>query len=215
MMRKARPSFSQLARSSHSMVRQRVAVARTSPTPDVRVKAVAAQDICSLAVVWRKNSRDAGMAMWKQLWRKWTVEKPAAFGDLLWEVLVVQFAAWLDRLTVRQVIAFIPVAALIVAYLHHVPVHPGLMLMGDLLAYIDIFSMIFLLGVLSRVTTVLFVAKQAAAGALRLLHSGLARLQRLDVRHRREGGAPTRKRPARRARDEDDIGAIAGGAAWA
>jgi hypothetical protein len=61
---------------------------------------------------------------------------------------------------------------------------------------------------------VLFVVKQAAAGALRLLHGGLARLQRLDVRHRREGGAPTRKRPARRARDEDDIGAIVCGAAW-
>ncbi len=31
--------------------------------------------------------------MWKQIWKKWTVDKPAAFGDLLWEVFVVQFAA--------------------------------------------------------------------------------------------------------------------------
>jgi hypothetical protein len=31
--------------------------------------------------------------MWKRLWRKWTIDKPAAFGDLLWEVLVVQLAA--------------------------------------------------------------------------------------------------------------------------
>jgi hypothetical protein len=153
--------------------------------------------------------------MWKRLWRKWTIDKPAAFGDLLWEVLVVQFAAWLDRLTVRQVIALIPVAALILAYLHHIPVHPGLMLMGDLLAYIDIFSMIFLLGILSRTSTILFAIKQGAADALRLAHNLLTRLQRLDVRHRREGGTTVRKRPVRRASDEDDEGVLACGVAWA
>lgn len=45
--------------------------------------------------------------MWKRLWQTWTVDKPAAIGDLLWDVLVVQFAAFLDRLTVRQMVAFI------------------------------------------------------------------------------------------------------------
>jgi hypothetical protein len=166
-------------------------------------------------IVSQKRSRDAGRAMWKQLWQKWTIDRPAAFGDLLWEVLVVQFAAWLDRLTVRQVIAFIPVAALILAYLHHIPVHPGLMLMGDLLAYIDIFSMIFLLGILSRATTILFVLKQSAAGVRRLARGVLARMQRLDIRHRRERGAAIRKRPTRQTRDEDDIGAVVYGIAWA
>lgn len=39
----------------------------------------------------------------KKLWRKWSYEIPLAVGDLLWEVLVVQFAAFLDRLTVRKV----------------------------------------------------------------------------------------------------------------
>jgi len=37
------------------------------------------------------------------------------------------------------------------------------MLVGDLLAYIDIFSVLFLLGVLSRIATVLFIIKQASA----------------------------------------------------
>ena len=55
------------------------------------------------------------------------------------------------------------------------------MLMGDLLAYIDIFSMIFLLGILSRATTILFVIKQGAASALRLARSVLARVHRLDT----------------------------------
>src|SRR5262245_17613638 len=164
--------------------------------PDCRVKPPSAADTCALAVPWTKRSGDAVRAMWNQLWRKWTVDKPAAFGDLLWDVLVVQFAAWLDRLTVRQVIALIPVAALILAYLHHIPVHPGVMLLGDLLAYIDIFSMLFLLGILSRASTILFVIKQGAAGVLRLARSALARVQRLDLRHRRERRTAIRKRPA-------------------
>jgi hypothetical protein len=156
--------------------------------------------------------------MWKQLWQKWTVDKPAAFGDLLWEVLVVQFAAWLnrlDRLTIRHLITFVLALILLLAYVHRIPVHLGVMLLGDLLAYIDIFSMIFLLGILSRASTILFVIKQGAAGALRLARSVLARMQRLDLRHRREGGPTVRKRPARRASDEDDIGAVIYDAAWA
>src|SRR5882757_10172533 len=98
--------------------------------------------------------------MWKQLWKKWTLDKPAAFGDLLWEVFVVQLAAFLDRLTLRQVIAFIPVLVLVLAYAHRIPIPPELMLVGDLLAYIDIFSVLFLLGVLSRVATVLFILRR-------------------------------------------------------
>jgi hypothetical protein len=42
-------------------------------------------------------------------------------------------------LTPRQVIAFIPVLILILAYAHSIPIPPELMLVGDLLAYIDIF----------------------------------------------------------------------------
>jgi hypothetical protein len=48
----------------------------------------------------------------KHWWRKWTYEVPLAVGDALWEVLVVQLAALLDRLTVRKVIALIPVVIL-------------------------------------------------------------------------------------------------------
>ncbi|HKU09511.1 MAG TPA: hypothetical protein VJR30_25875 [Bradyrhizobium sp.] len=156
--------------------------------------------------------------MWKKFLRTWTVDKPAAFGDLLWEVMVVRFAAWLnrlDRVTLRQVITVALALILLLAYLHRIPVHPGLMLIGDLLAYIDIFSMIFLLGILSRATTILFVMKQVAGGALRLARSVLARLQRLDVRHRRENGALTRERPVKRASGEDDEPVLAYGVAWA
>src|SRR5271155_2186491 len=95
----------------------------------------------------------------KQLWKKWTVDKPAAFGDLLWEVFVVQLAARLDRRTLREVIAFIPVLILIFAYFHRIPIPPELMLVGDLLAYIDVFAMIFLLSMIGRVGVLLYVLK--------------------------------------------------------
>ena len=110
--------------------------------------------------------------MWKTLWQKWTIDKPAALGDWLGDVFVVQLAALLDRLTLRKVIALIPIVILILAYDHQIPLPPTLMLVGDLLAYIDIFSMLFLLGVLSRIETISFMMKQATARAARLV-SGL------------------------------------------
>ncbi|MBR1090877.1 hypothetical protein JQ621_25735 [Bradyrhizobium manausense] len=137
----------------------------------------------------------------KQWWRRWTYEVPLAIGDALWEVLVVQLAALLDRLTVRKVVAFIPVVILIGAYYHSIPIPPELMLIGDFLAYIDIFSVLILVGVLSRISTVLFVVKQAAARIAALAGSAPA-WQRLDIRHRRQRGAPAR--PRRKPDQSDD-----------
>jgi hypothetical protein len=153
--------------------------------------------------------------MWKQLWQKWTLDKPAAFGDLLWEVLVVQFAAFLDRLTLRRVIALIPIPILILAYSHNIPIPPELMLLGDFLAYIDIFSVIFLLGMMSRFSTVVFVLKQAAARVRRIAGNLLTAAKGFDFRHRREGGAKSRKGIASRARNENDDPAGIWGVAWA
>jgi hypothetical protein len=153
--------------------------------------------------------------MWKLLWKKWTIDKPAAFGDWLWDVFVVQLAAFLDRLTLRQVIAFIPILILVLAYAHSIPIPPELMLVGDLLAYIDIFSVLFLLGVMSRVTTVLFVVKQAAARVLRLAIILRDGMQRIDLRHRRESGAKNRKRLINRANKDDGEQAVIQSVAWA
>ena len=152
--------------------------------------------------------------MWKQLWKKWTLDKPAAFVDLLWEVFVVQLAAFLDRLTLRQVIAFIPVVILVLAYAHSIPIPPELMLVGDVLAYIDIYSAILLVGILSRAATILFALKQAAAHAVRLASNLLAGLQRLDFRHRREGRARRQKKAASRSSNDDEP-AVVHGLAWA
>ncbi|OKO79434.1 hypothetical protein AC629_28875 [Bradyrhizobium sp. NAS80.1] len=145
----------------------------------------------------------------KQWWRRWTYEVPLAIGDALWEVLVVQLAALLDRLTVRKVIAFIPVAIIVLAYYHRIPIPPELMLVGDFLAYIDIFSVLFLLGVLSRVTTILFVVRQAAARIVLLAGSLVARMQRMDVRHGRQRGASSRpRRKPDRSEDDRALGGV-------
>jgi hypothetical protein len=144
----------------------------------------------------------------KQWWRRWTYEVPLAIGDALWEVLVVQLAALLDRLTVRKVIAFIPVVILIAAYYHSIPIPPELMLIGDFLAYIDIFSALFLLGVLSRITTILFVVRQAMTRITLLVGSVVTHVRRLDIRHRRQGGAPTR--PRRKPDQSEDDRAYGG-----
>src|ERR1700684_2107560 len=122
--------------------------------------------------------------MWKALWRKWTIDKPAAMGDWLWDIFVVQLAAFLDGLTLRRIIAFIPVVILVLAYYHSIPLPPELMLVGDLLAYIDVFSVLFLLGILSRAATVLFILKQLVARVERLAGSLMTQARRLDFRHR-------------------------------
>jgi hypothetical protein len=152
--------------------------------------------------------------MWKQIWRKWTIDKPAAFGDWLWAVFVVELAAFLDRLTLRQVIAFIPVLILILAYAHSIPIPPELILVGDMLAYIDVFSMILLLSLMGRAATILYVFRQAAEHLLKLVSHARIRLRRPDSRHRRAGGVRNPRRLIVRAKKDDDHAPVYG-IAWA
>jgi hypothetical protein len=137
------------------------------------------------------------------LWRKWTVDKPAAFGDWLWDVFVVQLAAALDRVTLRDVVAFIPVVILIFAYLHSVPIPPELMLVGDLLAYIDVFAMVFLLSMIARVGVVLYVLKRTIEFAINCVSGALTSPRRLDFRHRRAKSEGHRKRGSNQAKKSD------------
>jgi len=152
--------------------------------------------------------------MWQRMWRSWTIDKPAALGDWLWQVFVVEFAAWLDRLTWRRVIALIPVVILVLAYLHRIPIPPELLLIGDLLAYIDIFSMIFLIGLFTRIATVLTAVRQIADHARSLGQRVPIAMRRFDIRHRRANDTSRRKRPGRAKTDDDDV-AVMPGLAWA
>jgi signal transduction histidine kinase len=153
--------------------------------------------------------------MWKTLWQKWTIDRPASLGDWLWDVFVVQFAAYLDRLTWRKILFPISVIILILAYYHRIPLPPELVLVGDLLAYIDIFAALFLFSVLSRAATVLFVIRQVTARVGTLASRLVAVARRLDFRHQRARGTTSRKRFTGQPRHDDDEPKIVGGFAWA
>ncbi|MFK4583718.1 hypothetical protein [Bradyrhizobium ottawaense] len=150
--------------------------------------------------------------MLKQLWKKWTIDKPAAFGDLLWIVVVVQLAAFLDRLTLRRIIAIIPLVLLFVAYAHRIALPPEVMLVGDVLAYIDVFSVILLLSVMSRISAVWIFARQAAQHAIKLACKVLVAMRTFNFRRPRE--VITQGRLTGRSKIDDEHPAFAG-FAWA
>lgn len=152
--------------------------------------------------------------MWKQLWQTWTIDKPAVLGDWLWQAFVVELAASLSRLTVRQVIAFVPVVILIIAYLHSIPIPPELILVGDLLAYIDVFSMILLLSLMTRAATFLYIVRQTLERMLAFARYARASL-RPDSRHRRAIGLRSKRRFGIRSKNDDDRQMPAFGVAWA
>jgi len=151
--------------------------------------------------------------MWKRLWRKWTIDRPAALGDWLYQVLVVELAALLDRLTLRRVIALIPIVILVVAYDHSIPIPPELMLVGDVLAYLDIFSILLLLSFVARMSAILYAVRRTSERALRLAGLVRQRLRRPDSR-RQSHPVGNRKRSPVRAKNEDDA-VPALGLAWA
>jgi len=74
----------------------------------------------------------------KDWWRKWSYEIPLAFGDALWEVLVVQFAAFLSGLTLRRVLEFIAIAMLAMAFAQTFPIDLAILFAGDTLMYLEI-----------------------------------------------------------------------------
>jgi hypothetical protein len=153
--------------------------------------------------------------MWRRLmalWQTWTLDKPAKLGDWMWDAFVVQLAAFLDRLTLRRVIAVIPFVIVLLAYGHNIPLPPELMLLGDLLAYLDIVSVLLLFSILSRVSSIVFAVKQAMAGAMQVMIVARDNLLRLDVRHCRAGG---RRHQVKGSKTDDDGSPALHGLAWA
>jgi hypothetical protein len=176
--------------------------------------------IAKLVTVVLPSRRNPGndhedITMWKQFWRKWTVDRPAALGDWLWEVLVVELAALLGRLTWRQVVAFVPVLILLLAYAHNIPLPPEGLLVSDMLAYIDIYSMILLVGFLARAATILYVVQQAARHVIRLGGYAYMILCLPGSRHRRMSRPRNRPQWIVRAKNEDDELISLDGVAWA
>src|ERR1700760_1274298 len=74
----------------------------------------------------------------KSWWRKWSYGVPLFLGDALWEVLVVQFADFLDRVTFRRAIELVVIAVLVVAFLQSLPLDMAILFAGDMLTYLEI-----------------------------------------------------------------------------
>jgi hypothetical protein len=105
-----------------------------------------------------------GVGPVKNWWRKWSYEIPLAFGDALWEVLVVQFADFLSRLTVRRVLEFVAIAILVMAFAQTAPIDLAFLFAGDTLMYLEFVVMIRLVAGRDHVRAMLrLVARLAPA----------------------------------------------------
>ena len=135
--------------------------------------------------------------MRKDWWWRWTVEKPAAFGDWLWLVLVVLPAEKLERLTIRKIIALLPILAVVIAFAHNIPMPPEIVFLGDALAYLDILTIVLLLAAIGRLGAFLYFVRAMAEDVTRRLAGALAlAIRRADFRHRRASNAAGRERRA-------------------
>src|SRR3954469_7074790 len=123
----------------------------------------------------------------------------------MWEVLVVQFAAFLDRLTVRKVIEFLVIAVLVMAFIQTLPVDLAILFAGDTLMYLEFLVAMRLAAGKLHVLAILRQAVRLARFAMRILTAAInisrSRLNRL--RERRSVARATRPR---RSSDGSDDG---------
>lgn len=146
----------------------------------------------------------------KKLWRKWSYEIPLAVSDLLWEVLVVQFAAFLDRLTIRKVVEFVAIALLVMAFAQSLPFDLAILFAGDMLMYLEFVIAIRLAAGVMHVRAIWNQMIRFARLVLRALNAA-ARLPALTLARLRERRTAAASKPRRIAESSDDDGF---GIAW-
>ena len=139
----------------------------------------------------------------KNWWRKWSYEVPLAFGDALWEVLVVRFADFLSRLTIRRVLEFAAIAILVMAFAQTAPIELAFLFAGDTLMYLEFVVMVRLLAGKEHFEAMLRLAARLGRFAMRLsraaIHQPVSRINRL-----RERRSPARSTKPRRVSDKSD-----------
>jgi hypothetical protein len=147
----------------------------------------------------------------KKFWQKWSYEIPLAIGDALWEVLVVQFADFLDRLTFRKVVEFVAIAFLVMAFIQTLPFDLAILFAGDILMYLEFVIAIRLAAGVMHVRAMLHQAARLARLALRALNAAV-RLPTLMLRRLRERRTVSHSKPRRISDSSDDDGGA--GIAW-
>jgi hypothetical protein len=147
----------------------------------------------------------------KKFWQKWSYEIPLAIGDALWEVLVVQFAAFLDRLTFRKVVEFVAIAILVMAFIQTLPIDLAILFAGDTLMYLEFLVAIRLAAGVMHVRAMLHQAMRLARLVLRALNAAV-RLPALTLRRLRERRTAAASKPRRISDSSDDDRGL--GIAW-
>jgi hypothetical protein len=93
-----------------------------------------------------------------------------AIGDALWDVLVVQFAAFLDRLTLRRALEFVAIAVLVMAFAQTSPIDLAILFAGDTLMYLEI---VVALRLAARPEHIIAMVRQIVRLAMRLSHAAI------------------------------------------
>jgi hypothetical protein len=139
----------------------------------------------------------------KKLWQKWSYEIPLAIGDALWEVLVVQFAAFLDRLSVRKVVEFVAIAILVMAFAQTLPFDLAILFAGDILMYLEFVIAIRLAAGVMHARAILHQATRLARLVLRALNAAV-RVSALTLGRLRERRAAAHSKPRQISDSSDD-----------
>jgi hypothetical protein len=148
----------------------------------------------------------------KNWWRKWSYEIPLAFGDALWEVLVVQFADFLSRLTIRRVLEFVAIAILVMAFAQTAPIELAFLFAGDMLMYLEFLMIVRIAAGREHFQAMLRLAARFARFAMRVLRVAIdqpiSRISRL--RERRNPARAAKPRISDRSDDGRGFGATWG-----
>jgi hypothetical protein len=149
----------------------------------------------------------------KNWWRKWSYEIPLAFGDALWEILVVQFADFLSRLTIRRVLEFFAIAILVMAFAQTFPIDLAILFAGDTLMYLEIVVIVRLAAGMDHFRYALRLTAQLLRLAMSAARRPVARLNRL--RERRSPARSAKPRAPDRSEGNSGYGNPWGGLATA
>ena len=134
-----------------------------------------------------------------------------AISDALREVLVVQFAAFLDRLTLRRVLELVTIAVLVMAFAQTFPIDLAILFAGDTLMYLEI---VVAIRVAAGREHMIAIVRQIVRLAMRLSHLAIRQpVSRLGPRLSRWRERRSAARTMRRGRPSgsDDDPAVAWG----
>jgi len=132
----------------------------------------------------------------KNWWRKWSYEIPLFVGDALWAVLVVQFADFLSRLTIRRVLEFFVIAMFAMAFAQTFPFDLAILFAGDTLMYLEFVIAVRLVAGKIHFQAMLRFASRLVRLAIRIMNAvvgqPILRINRL--RERRNPARTTKPR---------------------